>query len=147
MPPTKTELCDVFVSEHRYVELFLHSQPDPSGRSMNSYSYNNSGGSTSTLLATPTNSANTAAPLMGGYNTSVAVNQVLSQQSTNQSWNEPSVISHQQPSYSGYGLGGSETGQGYSSQIVSGPTGGGYGTSSILQPQLLRSQMKDQWYQ
>ena len=118
------------------MELFLHSQPDPSGRSFSSYSYN-SPAPTSTLLATPTNSANNAAPLMGGYNTSV-VNQGLSQQSGNQNWNEPSTM--QQPSYSGYGT---DSGQGYGS----GPSAGGYGTPSLIQPQLLRSQMKDQWYQ
>ena len=120
------------------MELFLHSQPDPSGRSFSSYNYNNPA-PTSTLLATPTNSANTAAPLMGGYNTSV-INQGLSPQSANQNWNEPSSI--QQPSYSGYGT---DSGQAYGSQ--GGPNAGGYGTSSLLQPQLLRSQMKDQWYQ
>lgn len=139
---TKMELCSIYTSEHRYVELFLHSQPDPSGRSFNSYNYNNPA-PTSTLLATPTNSANTAAPLMGGYNTSV-VNQTLPQQSASQNWNEPNVMTHQQPSYSGYST---DTGQGYGSQGASGPTGGGYGTPSLIQPHLLRPQMKDQWYQ
>ena len=115
----------------------MHSQPDPAGRSFNSYSYNNST-PTSTLLATPTNSANTAAPLMGGYNTSV-VGQVLSQQSTSQNWNEPTVMA--QTSYTGYSLGSTDTG------FTSGPSAGGYGTPSLLQPQLLRSQLKDQWYQ
>ena len=125
------------------MELFLHSQPDPSGRSFNSYNYNTPT-PTSTLLATPTNSANTAAPLMGGYNTSV-VSQVLpqQQQSTSQNWNEPAVITPHQPSYSGYGVGSSDTGQGFGS----GPSAGGYGTPSLIQPQLLRTQMKDQWYQ
>ena len=132
------------------MELFLHSQPDPGGRSFNSYNYNSPApaNNTNTLLATPSNSANTAAPLMGGYNTSV-VGQVLPQQSTNQNWNEPAVMTPQQPSYSGYGVGNTDTGQGYGSQVVSGPAAGGYGTPSLIPQQLLRPQMKptDQWYQ
>lgn len=138
--------------EHRYVELFLHSQPDPGGRSFKSYSYNSPGPASNlnTLLATPTNSANNVSPLMGGYNTSVVLPQ--QQQSANQNWNEPAVISpQQQPSYSGYSVGSAETRQGgYGSQVISGPTAGGYGTPSLIQqPQLLRGQMKptDQWYQ
>ena len=83
------------------------SQPDPGGRSLNPYAaqFNSSTSSSNSLLGTPDSNAE---PLMGGYNTSsIGGGQVVTpQQPSQQNWND-------QPSYSGYGVSESDTGQYY----------------------------------